>query len=69
MHRDFVHSTKYIHENYLREGIAAARRDANRREASARHLRDALGERLIALGERLVERAPTSEQGILHRAA
>lgn len=69
MHREIVNSTKYIHQNYLNDGIARAQLDALRREAKSRKLRAALGVRLIAIGERLVERAPSSEQAVLDRAA
>ncbi len=56
MYRDFVHTTRHIHAHRLHEMENRAQRDADRREArAARSLRSAMGHRLIAIGERLVE--------------
>ena len=68
MLKDFVNPTHLLHENYLREGQHRAEVEALRQEAKAHRLRNALGHRLIALGERLVEN-PSSERAILDRAA
>ena len=68
MLKDFVTPSQLIHENYLREGRHRAEAEALRREAKAHRLRKALGHRLIALGERLVE-TPYSERAFLDRAA
>lgn len=69
MHRDFVYSTRYIHDIRLRDMETRARRDADRREVRAtKRLRTALGQGLITIGERLVER-PSSELGANDKAA
>jgi len=63
VYKDFVHTTKYIHDLRLRDMETRARRAVDRREARAtKSLRTALGQGLIAIGERLVER-PSSELG------
>ncbi|MEA1903497.1 MAG: hypothetical protein U9N56_08235 [Actinomycetota bacterium] len=69
MHREIVHSTKYIHDLRMHDIAGTARVDADRRDAkTARRLRNSIGHRLIAIGERLVE-TPSSELGNLDRAA
>lgn len=68
MIKDFTTPARDYHQNYLREAIEYAETDAMRRRARATRLRDRLGKRLIAIGERLVE-TPTSERAILDRAA
>lgn len=66
---EFIHSTKYIQDLRDREIAEAIRVATDRSDArNARRLREAIGHRLIAIGERLVER-PSSELGILDRAA
>lgn len=69
MYKDFVHTTKYIHDLRLRDMETRARQVADRREARAtKRLRIALGQGLIAIGQRLVEH-PSSEPGTHEVAA
>jgi hypothetical protein len=56
MYRDFVHTTRHIHANRLHEMENRAQREADRREArAAKSIRRAMGQRLIAIGERMAE--------------
>ena len=66
---EFVHSTKYIQDLRNHEITDQLRIEQDRHDARlARSLRGMIGHRLIAIGERLVER-PSSELGLLDRAA
>jgi hypothetical protein len=68
MYRDFVHTTRHIHAHRLHEMENRAQREADRREAHAvRSIRRAMGQRLIAIGERLVEHS--SPRSSLAKAA
>jgi hypothetical protein len=56
MYRDFVHTTGHIHAHRLHEMENRAQREADRREArAAKSIRRAMGQRLIAIGERMAE--------------
>lgn len=68
MIKDFTHHASDYHKMYLQRGQNQARHDALLREAKDRRIRAAIGQRLIAIGERLVE-TPSSELGALDRAA
>ena len=68
MLRDFTYKASDYHKMYLQRAEGLAHRDAQLREAKARRIRAAIGQRLIAIGERLVE-TPSSELGVLDRAA
>ena len=66
---EFIHSTKYIQDLRNHEIADQLRIEQDRHDARlARRLRDVIGQRLIAIGERLVEK-PSSELGLLDRAA
>lgn len=68
MLRDYASSAGDYHRMYLREAENRARLQALRQEAKNRRMRAALGHKLIAIGERLVEtRSP--ELGTLDTAA
>lgn len=55
MLRDFTYPAKAYHRMYLRDAENRARRDAVVHEAKQRRIRSAMGNRLIAIGERLVD--------------
>ncbi len=66
---EFVHSTKYIQDLRNHEIVSQLEIERDRNDARlAQRLRDKIGHRLIAIGERLVEK-PSSELGLLDRAA
>ena len=66
---ELIHSTKYIQDLRDHEIASQLRIERDRRDArAAMTLRDVIGQRLIAIGERLVE-TPSSELGLLDRAA
>lgn len=65
MVRDFTNSARYLQDVRLQEWSAQASEDALRREAKAlRKLRQAVGHRLIAIGERMVESRSPAEQPV-----
>lgn len=68
MPRDFVNQAGEYHRAYLRDAANRAELEALRREARTRRMAAALGHRLIAIGERLVD-TPSTKSERLDRAA
>lgn len=70
MLKEFVVTTQYIHASRLSDYESRAMQEADRREARAasRPIRQALGLRLIAIGERLADTL-SSEKEPLEEAA
>ena len=69
MVRDFVHTSKYLQDVRLHDQRERALRHAELRdEHRPSRIRAALGQRLISLGERLIDR-PNSELGPVDKAA
>ena len=70
MLKDFVHSPKHIQHVLLHDHVNDAQRHAELLDEPRPpgRMRNALGARLIRIGERLVE-SPTSELGQSNKAA
>ena len=70
MVREFVHSAKYLQDVRLHDQRQHAFRQAELRDEhrSPQRIRMVLGEKLISLGERLIDR-PNSELGPVDKAA
>ena len=69
MLKDFVHSARHLQHVRLHDHVDRAAREAWLLEHSpGRGLRSALGEKLIRIGERLIE-SPNSELGQSKKAA
>ena len=65
MLRDFISQAGELHQARLDEWTDQARRDAIRRQAKAiRRLRQAVGNTLISLGERIAERSVPSTEAV-----
>ena len=65
MLKDFINQSEGLHQARLREWTDQARTEAIRREARAiRRLRQAVGDTLISIGERIADRRAPSHEAV-----